>query len=120
MAFGSFFVGLIGASYAHYTGLATPTSYNLMATFWLVMYTMIGGVGSFAGPIVGTAFLRIVPELFRGMTEYTPFLTAGILIIVAYFLRGGIVGLVKTIASRAPEPLRRLLRLDPRNPSSGS
>lgn len=95
---GCFFVGLMGGAYAHYTGMATPASYNLMATFWLLMYVMIGGFGSFAGPITGTVILRLMPELLRDLKQYTPFVTAMILIIVVYFMPTGVVGAVKSLA----------------------
>ncbi len=100
VAVGCFFVGLVGAANAHYAGLATPTTYNLMTTFWMVMYALIGGIGSFVGPMLGTVFLRMTIELARGLQEYTPFLTAGILIIVAYFVRKGIVGLAKSVMDK--------------------
>jgi branched-chain amino acid transport system permease protein len=94
---GCFFVGLIGAGYAHYNGLVTPTSFDLLKTFWLLMYVLIGGINSFAGPIIGTPILFLIPEYFRGLKEYSPFLTAGILIIIAYRMPDGIVGLIKLI-----------------------
>lgn len=117
VAVGCFFVGLMGASYSHYTGLATPTSYNLMGTFWLVMYTMIGGIGSFAGPIVGTVILRMIPELFRNLKEYTPFLTAGILIIVAYCMRSGVVGFTKLLTESYVLPAAKAVRRAVRGPA---
>lgn len=90
---GSFFVGLVGAAYAHYNLVLSPTSFDLSATLWLVMYVLIGGIQSFAGPIIGTAILVLIPEFFRGLKTYSPFISAGILLIVAYFMPGGLASL---------------------------
>jgi branched-chain amino acid transport system permease protein len=90
---GSFFVGLAGAAYAHFSQVLSPTSFNLGATLWIVMYVLIGGINSFAGPIVGTAILVLVPEFFRSLKMYSPYISAGILLIVVYLVPGGLASL---------------------------
>jgi branched-chain amino acid transport system permease protein len=90
---GCFFVGLVGAAYAHYNLVLSPSSFDLSATLWLVMYVLIGGINSFAGPIIGTAILVLIPEFFRGLKIYSPYISAGILLIVVYFMPQGLVGL---------------------------
>ncbi len=96
---GSFFVGLIGAAYAHYNLVLSPTSFDLSATLWLVMYVLIGGINSFAGPIVGTAILVLIPEFFRDLKTYSPFISAIILLLVVYLLPQGLVSLPRLVAS---------------------
>ncbi len=100
LAIGCFFAGLAGAAYAHYTLTLASHTFNLTATLWLVMYVIIGGIGSFAGPIIGTAILIIVPELLRGLKEFVPFAFAGILLIVVYVMPEGLVSLPQIIKSR--------------------
>ncbi len=100
---GCFFVGLVGAAYAHYNLVLSPTSFDLMATLWFVMYALIGGIGSFAGPIVGTAILVLIPEFFRGLKIYVPFISAAILILVVYLMPQGLVGLYQLLRSRYTE-----------------
>jgi branched-chain amino acid transport system permease protein len=100
LAVGCFFAGLAGAAYAHYNLTLASHTFNITATLWLVMYVIIGGIGSFAGPIIGTAILIIVPELLRGLKEFVPFVFAGILLIVVYLMPQGIVGLPEMIKSR--------------------
>lgn len=97
LAVGCFFVGLAGAAYAHYNLTLSYTSFDMLATLWLFMYTLIGGVGSFAGPIVGTAVLFIIPELFRGLKEFLPYLSAAILFIVVFVMPQGLVGLPQLV-----------------------
>jgi branched-chain amino acid transport system permease protein len=97
---GCFFVGLIGAAYAHYYGIASPVSYNLSATFWILMYALIGGVSTFAGPIIGVPILYLIPQYFSALKEYSPYLIAVMLAIVVYLMPNGIVGLFQSISSR--------------------
>jgi branched-chain amino acid transport system permease protein len=94
---GSFFVGLAGAAYAHYNFVLSPTSFDLSATLWFVNYVLIGGINSFAGPIIGTAILVLIPEFFRSLKNYSPYISAGILIIVVYLMPGGLASLPRVI-----------------------
>jgi branched-chain amino acid transport system permease protein len=96
---GCFFVGLVGAAYAHYNMVLSPSSFNLAVTLWIIMYVLIGGIDSFAGPIVGTVILFILPEFFRGLKSYSPYISAGILIIIVYLMPKGLVGLPQIIKS---------------------
>jgi branched-chain amino acid transport system permease protein len=103
---GCFFAGIAGATYAHYNFTITSSSFNLTATLWLFMYVLIGGSESFAGPIIGTALLIIVPELLRGLREFVPFISAAILLIVVFVMPEGIVSLPKLVRVRLIERLK--------------
>jgi branched-chain amino acid transport system permease protein len=107
LAVGCFFVGLAGAVYGHYVRALSYTSFDMLATLWLFMYALIGGIGSFTGPIIGTALLFIVPELFRELKEFVPYISAGILMIVVFVMPEGIVGLPRLIRSRITKFLER-------------
>jgi branched-chain amino acid transport system permease protein len=97
---GCFFAGLAGAGYAHYNMVLSPASFNFMATLWLVMYVLIGGIDSFAGPIVGTAILILIPEFARDLKEFSPYISAVLLLIVVYLMPQGLVSLPGLIRSR--------------------
>ncbi len=100
---GCFFVGLAGAGYTHYNMVLSCSSFNFMATLWLVMYVLIGGINSFAGPIIGTIILIIIPEFFRDLKMFSPFVTAAILGIVVYLMPQGLVSLPQMVRSRLTE-----------------
>jgi branched-chain amino acid transport system permease protein len=108
---GCFFVGLVGAAYAHYNLVLSPTSFDLSATLWIVMYVLIGGINSFTGPIIGTGILVLIPEFFRGLKIYSPYISAGILLIVVYFMPQGLVGLPQVVRSwyRGRRPRERVV-----------
>jgi ABC-type branched-subunit amino acid transport system permease subunit len=108
VAFGSFFAGLMGAVYCHYQGVASPSSYQLGATLWIIMYVLVGGINGFWGPTVGVGILLVIPEFFfRDLKGNLPYVTAAILLIIAFTMPEGIVGLVKLIGDRVFIRLRR-------------
>jgi branched-chain amino acid transport system permease protein len=100
LAVGCFFVGVAGGAYAHYNRTLSYPLFDMSATLWLFMYVLIGGIGSFAGPIVGTAILMIFPELFRELKAFVPYVTAAILFIVVFAMPQGLVGLPGIIRAR--------------------
>jgi branched-chain amino acid transport system permease protein len=101
VAFSSFFTGLLGAFYVHYQGVASPSSYGLGATLLIIMYVLVGGLNSFWGPTVGVGVLLIIPEFFfRDLKGYLPYVTAAILLLIAFLLPDGVVGLVKAAKTR--------------------
>jgi branched-chain amino acid transport system permease protein len=100
---GSFFAGLAGAAYTHYNLVLSPSSFDLSATLWLVMYVLIGGINSFVGPIIGTAILVLVPEFFRSLKTYCPYMSAGILLTVVYLMPGGLASLPRLVRSARSE-----------------
>lgn len=119
VCFGCFFAGLIGATYAHYNTTLSPNSYGMGTTLWLIMYMMIGGKNNFLGPIVGAIILELVKQMSSLLTAmsgssnsasfiaftrwvghyaaYVPFITAIVLLIVAYFLPNGLVSIPSVI-----------------------
>jgi branched-chain amino acid transport system permease protein len=96
---GCFFVGLAGAGYGHYNQTLSSKSFNFLATLWLVTYVLIGGIDSFIGPIIGTFVLFLIPEFFRDLKTYSPFISAALLLIVVYLMPQGLVGLPQLIKS---------------------
>ncbi len=93
LAAGCFITGLAGAGYAHYNQVLSQTTFDIVASVYLVIYMIVGGIGSFAGPIIGAVILTIIPELFRGLKMWTPYVFAGIVILVIFFFPEGIIGM---------------------------
>jgi len=93
LAVGCFFAGLSGALYAHYNFTIGTSSFDFVATMMFLMYGVVGGMFSFLGPIVGTALLVLAPEAARGLKQYVPYISAGILLIVVYGMPQGLIGL---------------------------
>ena len=56
----TFFAGIAGSLYAHYLGIVSPSDFGIRPLILMQVYTIVGGIGSFFGPI-------IIPESFRGI-----------------------------------------------------
>ncbi len=97
LAVGSFFAGLAGAGYAHYNMVLTRSSFGVLSSINLLIYVLVGGPGSFAGPIIGTTVLIIVPEIFRWLKAFAPFVFGGIMLFVVFFMPQGIAGLLEQV-----------------------
>lgn len=91
--------GLGGAIYVHYNATVSPTSFNMIATLWLFMYVLVGGIGSFVGPIIGTFLLIMIPEFVRELKVFVPFISAIKLLIVVFVMPQGLVGLPKIVGA---------------------
>lgn len=97
---GAFFAGIAGGFYAHFVRNLTPDSFGVMPAIYIVVYMVVGGRRTFLGAIVGAFLLTIIPEIFRGLKEYEPFVFVGVLFIIIYLLPGGLVDLPQVIKTR--------------------
>jgi branched-chain amino acid transport system permease protein len=69
-AFSAFFTGLAGGFSAHYNGLASTSLFDFGVMINLLVMIVLGGWGTFAGPIFGTAILTFLTELLRAFDLY--------------------------------------------------
>jgi branched-chain amino acid transport system permease protein len=100
LAVGCFFAGIAGAGYAHYNMVLTRSSFGFLSSVNLLIYVLVGGAGSFVGPIIGTVVLVIVPEIFRWLKAFAPFVFGGIMLLVVFFMPQGIAGLFDQVKTR--------------------
>ena len=107
LAVGCFFAGIAGAWYAHYNLVVTPNTFGFLPSIFLVMYMLVGGRDRFAGPIVGTAILVMIPELFRSLKEFAPLILGGIMVLVVFLMPRGIAGLFDQIEAHRGMPNRK-------------
>ena len=97
LAFGisAYFAGIAGALQIHHIGYITPEIFGTDLSFWPVTYVIFGGLGTLAGPVVGTIVLTILWEGLKmaGLTFSRYVIVGLILILVIIFLPTGLVGL---------------------------
>ena len=95
---GSFFSGIAGVLFAHYYRFVDPASFGMVNTMYLLVWSVVGGVNTFAGPIIGVAVLTAVYELLRPLAEWIPLFYGGILILTLLFLPGGLESIPKRVS----------------------
>lgn len=92
LAVGTFWAGVAGCFYAFFASYISADSFKLDEGFSILAMVLVGGQGSILGPLVGAAFLVVLPEVFRGMAEYR-MVVFGLIIIITMFVRPqGIAG----------------------------
>lgn len=95
-AIAAFMAGISGAlfvGFQHVLSAAGTSRFAVTASIYLLVYMVVGGVGSFIGPLIGTAVLTLIAESSRSMLQYQPILTGAIAIAVMIFMPMGIAGI---------------------------
>ena len=78
----AFFAGVVGSFYAHYILILTPTSlFNLGIMVEIMAMTLMGGLGTFLGPVLVAFGLTVGLEYLRFLGDYR-FITYGILLVL--------------------------------------
>jgi branched-chain amino acid transport system permease protein len=90
---GCFFAGLAGAFYSQFMTVITPSAFGFVYTVYIIVYMVVGGERKFYGPIIGAVILTFLPESVRILKEYQPYVFAGVLMLVIFFLPEGLVSL---------------------------
>lgn len=62
---GAAFAAIPGSLFAGYMRYIDPTSFTLGEAIFILSIVVIGGAGSFAGPIAGAVFMVLLPEALR-------------------------------------------------------
>jgi branched-chain amino acid transport system permease protein len=89
--------GLAGSLQVFWYGFVSPEFYGFQGLLLVLAMVVVGGTGSWLGPLVGAAFFTIVPEWLRFAGGLSDVLVGGILLAVVLFAPEGIAG---TIDSR--------------------
>ena len=89
---GTLMAGLSGILYAHYMKFISADSFSFPFSVTLLSIAVVGGLGTFWGPVVGAVVLGVLPEIFRPLVDYRMFLYAALLLMMIRFLPGGLLG----------------------------
>lgn len=100
-AFGSCLAGVAGAFYAHYFTIIDSSLAGLDEMGKTCLMVILGGLGTLAGPLLGSFFVITLSELIRGVAaEWSLLIFAGIMILTLRFVRGGMMQIVDGIIKR--------------------
>lgn len=90
------FAGLAGVLYALQNEFAAPDFVFFLVSGEVVIYNVIGGIGTLVGPIVGAAFVLLLREgLSRFFTEYYLIPVGIIFIAIVIFMPQGLLGFAR-------------------------
>jgi len=85
-AIGAAAAGLGGGLYAHYTTFLSPLAFGLSIAIIAVAYVLVGGLGSWFGPVAGVLFFLALTEGLRFLGEYR-MMIYGIVVVIAMNVR---------------------------------
>lgn len=91
----SFYAGIAGGLFGPVVTFIDPASFGMSETILLLMMLIIGGMGSFVGPILGAGILSFLPELIREFKQYQTLVYGIALVTIVIFLPEGIWGSLK-------------------------
>jgi branched-chain amino acid transport system permease protein len=99
-ALSSLICGLAGGLYVHFIGLASPEMGLIMQSGLIIGMTVIGGMGTLAGPLIGGLILQPLSEYVREFGVQHMVIFAFLIIIVVRFWRAGLYGSLKNMLER--------------------
>jgi branched-chain amino acid transport system permease protein len=91
----AYFSGVAGALEIHYLGYISPEIFGVDISFWPIIYSIAGGLGTLAGPIIGTIVITLIWDGLQSFgLSYARFIIIGVLLIlIIIFLPKGLVSL---------------------------
>lgn len=79
--------GVAGVLYAHNltTLTALPKNFGYNMSIMILVYVVLGGIGSIRGSVIATVILYLLPEMLRGLNNYRMLMYAIVLILAMLF-----------------------------------
>lgn len=90
-ALGALGAGLGGGLYAHHALFIDPAQFGFFRSAEIFLIVVLGGVGSYWGPVVGAAVVTLLPELLRFVQEWRMTVFGTLLVLCAVLRPAGLL-----------------------------
>jgi branched-chain amino acid transport system permease protein len=87
---GAAIAGLAGTLNAHLTFFIGPSEFGFDRGVEILTMTILGGINSLFGPVIGSAIITLLPELLRGLKDFRAIFNGVILVVIVLFLPKGL------------------------------
>jgi len=91
LAISAAFAGAGGALYAHYQLQVSPQLFAVVTSILIITMVYVGGMATIYGPVGGAILLVLLTELLRNFGEWRLMVYSCTLILILFFLPGGLV-----------------------------
>lgn len=108
----TFYAGVSGALYAGYVRFLGPDIAGVSRTFDLLSASVLGGLGTLTGPVVGTIIVAWLTQYLQFLQDYRMVVFGPLLILALILFPRGIVGSLELLAAR------RKAMAEPRTPQA--
>ena len=99
-AIGAFYAGFGGALYAHLIRFVSPETFSLEQSVSFLTMVLLGGAGTFLGPILGTVIIIVLFEYLQVFGQAQMAVYGLIIVGVLFFMPRGLVGKLETVLAR--------------------
>jgi branched-chain amino acid transport system permease protein len=99
-ALGAALGGIAGAFYAPLVQYIEPASFNVGFSLNLLLMVIVGGAGTFLGPLIGALVAVLLPEWLRFLQDYYLILYALLVMLLLVFCPSGLLGLAGRLLAR--------------------
>ena len=96
--------GVAGFLWAAQTGYVNPELMGFHMSAHAIMMVILGGMGNFAGAIVGAFAFEYVMHFFKDLTKHWQLLMGGFIVLVVVFAPRGLLGLVGQLSKKREAP----------------
>ncbi|GAE33386.1 branched-chain amino acid ABC transporter permease [Halalkalibacter akibai] len=86
------FAALAGALYASYVRFIGPQMADIHVAFEILLYLLVGGIGTLAGPVVGTFIVVVLTQMLQFLEEFRMLVFGPIVVLLVLFYPRGLVG----------------------------
>ena len=107
--FSAIYAGWAGALYAGYLSYIVPTSFNLAKSCELITTTVIGGLGSLTGSVLGAIIVTVLPEIFRSLSQYRMLFYGIAVVLIIMFKPSGLYGYKEFSMKRLLASIKKLI-----------
>jgi branched-chain amino acid transport system permease protein len=91
------YCGLAGVLYAHMSTYISPDIFEFKNALFVLTATLIGGMGSLAGSLIGALAMPLVQEYLRAFKSWQLVFFGLAIMVTVLFMPGGVVGLAQKI-----------------------
>lgn len=84
--------GVAGVTYAHIVGFVSPDAFSVNASIAILVFAVLGGMRTIAGPFLGAALLTYLPDQLQAFSEWQHLIYGLVLLFSFSLLPRGIAG----------------------------
>ncbi|KPQ06788.1 MAG: branched-chain amino acid transport system permease protein [Rhodobacteraceae bacterium HLUCCA12] len=98
-------VGMLGAVYGYSVGyLTTYTVFRLDFSLNMIVFCLIGGIGTLYGPIIGTAIMLFITQvLLSRFLDMHLLITGAIVVTIILLMPGGVIGAFNSLRRKSSD-----------------
>jgi len=94
------YAGLAGGLYAQFLSYISPETFAFPQTLSVLTMTLVGGLGTMIGPILGAITLTVLSESLRALEKFQLVIFGAMLLLTVLFLPTGLAGVGRRVLKR--------------------